>query len=150
MKFLISSLATFLLLISNAQAEVFSINKIVMGECKEIVGRDGQYGEFGSKSRGLSLGTTAASVMLALQELHLIDFRKYDYSKNRSIYTICKHALGEINRLESSLLAAGKLRSDIAKYIDNEISFIRLIDEEIKRVVQNHGLIVFVALDEPQ
>ena len=150
MKFLMSGLAFFLLLISNAQAEIFSINKVVMGECNEIVSQGNQYGEFGSRSRGLSLGTTAASVMLALQELHVIDLGKIDYSKNRSIYTICKHALAEINRLENSLLASGKMRQDVAKHIDNEISFIRLIDEEIKRVVQNHGLVVFVSLDEPK
>ena len=141
---------TSLLLCPPSYAEIFSIDKVVKSSCEEIASRGNQYGEFGSKSRGLSLGTTAANVILSLQELLKIEYGKINYSNNRSIYTICKYALEEINKSRKKLLDSGVMRSDAEKYIDEEIQFIRLLNSEIKRVHENNGLIVFVALDEPK
>lgn len=142
---------TSMLLCNPLYAEIFSIDKVVKNSCKEIVSRGNQYGEeFGSKSRGLSLRTTAANVILSLQELHDIEYGKINFRNNRSIYTICRYSLEEINKIEKKLLDAGTMRSDIEKYIDNEIQFIRFLNAEVKRVNKNHGLIVFIALYEPK
>ena len=150
MKYFFLFFISSMLLYQPSYATIFSIDKTVKNSCKEIVSRGGQYGEWGSKSRGLSLGTTAANVILALQELYDIEYGKLNYSNDRSIYTICKYALDEVDKIEKKLLDSGIMRSDIEKYIDKKVQFVRLLNDEIKRVNQNRGLIVFMALDEPK
>ena len=144
--FIILTVPTF-----QAHAYIFSVNEAAKDSCEEIASRGDQYGRVhGQKSRGLSFGTTAANIILSLQQLNDINYKESNPDNDRSIYTICKYALDEINKIELRLLDSGHMRSDTEKYIKRNIKFVRLLKAEVDRVNDNGGLIVFVSFSEPE
>lgn len=129
-------------------AEVISANMKAINECIDISNRGDQYGEFGSKSRGLSLGTNVSYILLALQELNEIDYSKVNMDNNRSIFQICSSSLLEFGYKSEKYIEAiqnGFSDKEIIRELQKRNNFIKILRDKVLSVNSVGGLVVFVA-----
>lgn len=132
----------------SVKAEAIDANRTAVNECIQITDRENEYGKFGSKSRGLSVGTHVSYILLSMQELNEFDYSKSNAEHDKSIFQICSNALLKFGYKSQEYIEAiqeGYTKKEIIKAFIKINNFIRILDNEVSAINSNGGLVVFVA-----
>ena len=127
---------------------VIDVNKTAVNECISITEKDDQFGKYGNKSRGLSVGTYVSYILLAFQELNNIDTSNIKRENSKSIFQICSAALhkyGYKGKNYTKAIQEGYKKSEIIRELNLLHNFMVILANEVKKVNSKGGLVVFVA-----